>query len=232
MRDRIWSWNLAGTAISGGRALSGVHPFGRFDGGGYWVATMQDVQVSSSDNIRAWRALRTLLDGGVTAMAVEARDVYAAPWPIVGGAPLISADTATDDDVTLDDGSLLAGNVISATLGADAALRATTVQINFASAGSTTNGLRGGERFSIQHTTYLDRLYEIGTVSSLGSGNYSVTIRPPIREAVSAGATCEFDYPRCIMRLADPAAMDLAQQRRLYAQASVKWVESFPPFAT
>jgi len=225
MRDRTWGWNLSGHSIGGGRAMSGVLNVGRSDGGGLWVCTASEVQVSTPDHVRTWRALRSLLDGGATPFVMEARDVYVAPWPKVAGAPVVSADSTTDDLVGTDDDALYEGETISCTLAVDAALRATTVRLQFA--GSAYSALRGGERFSLTHATFLDRLYEIATVSDLGAGLYDVGIRPPLREATTSGARADFDHPRCVMQLASPDTMDLAQTRREFGQGSLKLVEAF-----
>jgi hypothetical protein len=69
-----------------------------------------------------------------------------------------------------------------------------------------------------------------GTHRVVTGGFPTVTIRPPLREATDALARVEFDNPTCIMRLADPQAMDLALERRIYGAPSVKFVEDFPPF--
>lgn len=226
-RDRSWKWELGARTVSGGRSLSGLMPTARFDGGGMWMAELGDVQVSSADHVRAWRALTARLDSGATPVVLEARDERFAPWPLLDGAPVVSPYTATfSDGATFSDETVLESEVIAAELVEDAALRATTITISLSNA----EPLRGGEHFSIQHDTFSHRLYRVGKVVIDDDGNSVVTIRPPLREATAAGTRVEFDNPKCIMRLADPDAMDLMLERRIYGSASVKFVEDFPPF--
>jgi hypothetical protein len=59
---------------------------------------------------------------------------------------------------------------------------------------------------------------------------WEVGIRPPLREATAAAVRAEFDYPKCVMKLAKPDAMDLALERRIFGAPSVQFVEDFPPF--
>lgn len=226
-RERTLSWDLSGSTASGGRTLSGITPTIRFDGGGFWMATMGDIQISTADHVRAWRALAAVLDGGATSFVLEARDERFAPWPLSGGVPVTDLYEAPHgDDATLDDDTEYVSNVIGAEVAEAAALRATSLTITMSNA----SDLVGGERFSIEHETYSHRLYTIGQVRTDSSGNNVCTIRPPLREAVSVGTRLDFDYPKCVMRLASPDAMDHALTLRHHAQATVKFVEDFPPF--
>lgn len=223
MRDRMWQWELVARTIGGGKTLGGAMPLARLDGGGLWSCSMQDVQVSTPDQIRAWRALSALLDNGATPVILEARDERAAPWPTTGSSGVTSTN---DDGSTPSDGTLYTSDVISATLAADAALRATTLQITIEDAAA----LAGGEFFSILHDTYSHRLYRIGSVEQSGT-SATVTIRPPLREATLAGATLDFDHPKCVMQLATPDAMDLMLNRRMFGQSSPRFIERLPPFS-
>lgn len=222
MRDRVWQWELTGRTITGGRTLSGAIPMARFDGGGLWSCEMTDVQVSTADQVRAWRALSALLDGGATPVVLEARDERFAPW---SGSATSPTSSLNSDGSGPSDGTTYQTPAITATLGSPADLRATSLQLIMSIAGS----LRGGEMFSIEHQTYSHRLYRIAAV--VQNGNVaSVSIRPPLREATWIGAKIEFDNPKCVMQLATPDAMDLPLTRRTYGQARVRFVERMPPF--
>jgi hypothetical protein len=313
-RDRLWKWKLAARSTTGGRAVSGLAPTVRTDGGGMWMAEMGDVQVSGPDHVRAWRALEGRLDSGVTPIVLEARDERHAPWPLVGGVPLVDQyESENSDGSTCSDGTGYVSDVISAEVKTAAALRATVLTLIVENA----QALRGGEYLSIQHDTFSHRLYEVVkvrkvdthdhavkqftvTIASPGvftctghglaarqqvyfrtsgalptglspdtlyyvistdltadtfkvstteegsavntSGSQSgahrlitggfptVTVRPPLREATAVGTRVEFDYPKCVVKLADPDAMDLPLERRLYGSASPVFVEDFPPF--
>jgi hypothetical protein len=226
MRYRRSTWDPTGQAVTGGRALSGVMPIGSLDGGGYWAATFADVQLSSATDIRRWRSLRAAMKGGSIPLVLEARDERCAPWPVLAGNTHISA--FTDDGSITDAAGNYATRIIQCTLGADAALRATSLTLTFSTL--TYSALKGGERLTIDHTNHKARLYEIATAVNTSGDTWTVTIDPPLREAEASGKAVDFDYPRCIMRLASP--MELPLERDLYAQSTVKFIESFPPFST
>jgi len=225
-RDRMFKWELGARTISGGRSVSGVQQVGRTDGGGVWMATMDDVQVSTPNQIRAWKAIKARLDGGATPIVMPCREVVTAPWPLVGGVALTDLPSTNSDDSTLSDDTEYEGSPIQATLAAGADLRATQLLMTFATGGP----LLAGETFSIQHQTFSWRRYEVAGVTLDGDGNSLVTIRPPLREATPAGQWVEFNTPKCVMQLASPDAMDLPLELRTYGKASPKFVESFPPW--
>lgn len=225
-RDRTIMWELMGRTISGGKSLAGPQPVARLDGGGLWTARIGDVQLSSADEVRAWRAMSALLDGGATAIVLTYRDTRHYPAPTVNGVRYTTADAVTHSDgATFSDGAGYSQSTVSATVETAAALRATTIDITIAIGAS----LRGGEHFSIEHDTLSHRMYRIGSVTEAG-GVSTCTIRPPLREAVAAGTLIEFDRPKCVMRLQEPGGMDLTLTRREFGQASTAFIESFPPW--
>lgn len=225
-RDRTLTWELVARTITGGRSLSGPQQVGRVDGGGVWMATLSDVQVSTPDQVRAWRALAARLDGGATPIVMSVRDEAFAPWPVVAGVPLTTLPSTNSDDSPLDDDTEYEGSPIQVTLALAAELRATELILDIA----TGEPLQGGELFSIQHATFSHRLYRVASVALNDDGNSVVTIRPPLREATSAGQWVEFNTPKCVMQLASPDAMDLPLELRTYGKSSPKFVESFPPW--
>lgn len=224
MRDRMWQWELAARTVSGGKTLGGAIPIARIDGGGLWTCTLTDVQVSTADQVRVWRALSAALDAGATPLALEARDELGAPWPTAGSTALTALN---DDGSGPDDGSDYVNSVIDARTVAAAALRATTLTINVDNAAA----LKGGEFFSIEHETQSHRLYRISAVRQIGNAA-TIQFRPPLREAIETGTRIEFDRPKCVMMLAAPDAMDLALTRRFHGQATVKFVERLGPFTS
>lgn len=163
-RDRMWKWELGARTLSGGRSLSGLTPVARLDGGGTWMAELGDVQVSSPDEVRTWRALAARLDNGATPVVLEARDERFAPWPLLDGFPVTGQYEATNSDgSTCSDGTPYVADVITANLVSNAALRATSLTIEL----SNHSALRGGEFFSIQHDTFSHRLYRVAKVTQL-----------------------------------------------------------------
>jgi hypothetical protein len=227
MRDRRWKLELIAKTASGGRAFSGQMPVARMDGGGLWSLMADGVQVSSADNIRAWRAIGGYLDGGATDITVPLREDLTQPWPTINGVTVTSGFEALHSDLsTFSDSTDYSSQAISASA-SSAALRATVILINVAIGGA----LRGGELFSIQHTTHLHKPYRIISTTDLGGGTYLVNIRPPLREAFAGGAV-DFDVPKCVMHLAKSDQMDLSLERRIYGEGVLGFLESFPPYNT
>lgn len=222
-RDRRLLWSLGASNLSGGRTISGAEPKARVDGGGLWMATLGDVQVSTVAQVRAWRALAAALDGGATPIVLTYRDVRFAPWP---GSVTEQYEATHSDDAAFSDGTSYVSDRIDASVHTAADLRATTLRVTMTIGAA----LQGGEYFSIEHDTFSHRLYQIAAVSE-SSGYTELTIRPPLREAVTAGTRIEFDNPKCVMQLATPDAMDLPLDMRFHGQASPKFIESFPPWA-
>lgn len=222
-RDQRISWELQSKILTGGRTLSGVQTITSIDGGGFWTCAMGSVQVSTPSHVRAWRAISGRMDGGATPIVLTNRDEIVAPWPTAGTYTAYQA--AHDDDASFSDGSVYVSNQIVASVYSGADLRATSLTLQF-TAGAA---LQGGEYFSIEHQTFSHRLYRVVSVDTSGS-NPVVTIRPPLREAVTAGTVVDFDNPKCVMRLATPDAMDLMLERRIFGQVDVRWVEAFPPW--
>jgi hypothetical protein len=69
-----------------------------------------------------------------------------------------------------------------------------------------------------------------GTHRFVTGGFPAITIRPPLREATAAGTRVEFDYPKCVVKLARPDAMALALELRFFGRGTVAIEEDFPPF--
>jgi hypothetical protein len=216
----VWPYNLLtpraerarlqGVAITGGQSVGGIVRSARMDGGGLWVIE-QEFFFHSRAQIKTARAIEAGLDGGTGEIIVRVFETPFAP----GGSD--ASTVPFSDDSTFSDGSEFGHVPVGATLTAAAALRATTLSLTM-----IVGALEGGERFSITHPTKGRRLYTISRVS----GN-DITIRPPLREAVTVGTELDFTQPSVVCRLANPddflGALDL--NNNLIATAV--WVESF-----
>lgn len=238
IREKSHSWNLAGVAATPGVTAQSVATIIRSDGGGFWTCSMFDVGLSGGkglhgkDRIKVttllWRSVRQICNGGVNAIVVPRNDTLFRPWPAglalgVGGAGA-GAGIPHDDTALFDDGAGYQQSVISISAAA-APLRATSLGISILYAGQ----LQGGEAFSIEHPTMGWRLYEISTVQMQSDTTAIIRFHPPLREAITAATALEFDHPRCVMRLANPASMNLTVVPWTFNQASVDFVETFPP---
>lgn len=226
-RERTWTWSLMGRTTTGGRTMSGLLTTARFDGGGLWQAKLQDLQVSTPAQIAAWRALANLAAGGAQPLVMECVDPRLWPVPVVSGVPVRPlVRVGNSDGSVVSDGLAYEQPTVDVTLNATAAARQTELGIYLWNCAA----LRGGERFSIEHQTFGHRLYEVQQVRQSGPAA-RIRISPPLREATLAGARMEFDRPRCIMQLADPASMDLPMTLRNHGSASPTFIERLPPFA-
>jgi len=230
LREKSHSWNPRGIVATAGQTADNVSQIIRSDGGGFWVCTMSDVSLGGRGAgvgharqkaaTLLWRAVRQICDGGVNAIVVPRNDALVRPWPV--GMVQGEISLPHSDGSFFDDGSGYYQPVIDVVISAAASLRATFLNLAFRQCGP----LQGGESFSILHDTVGWRLYEIATVVYSDPTRATVTFHPPLREDVAAGAAVEFDRPRCVMRLANAGAMDLAVVPWTFNTASVSFVEA------
>lgn len=96
-----------------------------------------------------------------------------------------------------------------------------------ASAGATTvvitrvgAGVLAGYHFSVG-----ERLYRVIEQTSVASNDYTVKIRPPLREAVTGGAAVQFEKPVCRCRLASDDEMMAAIDPARLLIGNVKFLE-------
>jgi hypothetical protein len=221
------SWELEGQLVGGGQATGRPAAVARVDGGGYWTAMLEEVQVLNENQRRTWRSVSAICDGGVQPIIVIMRDIQDQPWPVVSGSPVMSWPPVPHSDTSLfSDGSGYENGVINAHASGAAALRATSMTIEIL-AGSD---LQGGEHFAIDHPGMRWRAYRIRTVIDNGDGTWDVTFRPPLRADVSDGQEIDFDHPRCVMRINDVRAMNAVFETIWIARPNVGFIEAFPPF--
>lgn len=228
MRENAVTWEIAGASVGPGRSLSGQVPTALLDGGGLVICVMSDIPLTTPDQVRSWRALTGIADSRAQAIVVPMDDRKFFPAPLVGGVALRTLPLVPhSDDSTFSDGSMYRSDVVEASLVGAGSLRQTAITIRFATGGPTL----GGEHFSIDHDTLRWRLYRILTSIDNGDGTCDVTISPPLRGDVPDGTPLQFDQPKCVMKIAQPGAMNLALTLRRHGKPSVSFVEAFPPFS-
>lgn len=203
-------WLLQGVAINGGVTVGGVSRLARTDGGGLWVGE-QSFLFHTPRQIKAARALEGILDGGVSNIVVWS---FEEPFAPEGSE---SSLTGHSDGSSFADGSLYVTVPIAATVSASASLRSTVLSVAL-----TTGELEGGEQFSIVHPVRGWRRYRVVRVHG-----DQVTIRPPLREAVSVGTVLRFDRVGCVCRLANPQEFLGALGVDGLVDATARWVEAF-----
>jgi hypothetical protein len=219
MRERSTRWALTGNTITPGQTSAGAFPVTRMDGGGLWVAELSNISLATADHIRAWRAIAALADGGAEPIIVPRCEKLTFPAPIIDGSPVYSwGEVPHSDGALFSDDTGYYQPVVEAEAASAGALRATSMDVTITTGGE----LQGGETFSIEHPTMGHRCYVIGSVDG-----DTITFRPPLREAVSAGTALEFDQPKCLMRLASGDAMALTLDMRRFGGPSATFVEWF-----
>jgi hypothetical protein len=197
--------DIVGSAIEGGRSLSGVTQSIDYSGGGFVAVTYAGINLFTSAQAKEWNKLAGCLNGSVRTVDVPLwADLVAArnASGVAAGAP---------------------GGIANPTLSA-AALGATTVH------SSSPGGLiiEGGEWFGIAHGGVVDNhVYRVWKSVAAGGG-WDLSILPPLRKALVGGEVADFWRPTCKMRL--PAGETMAWQFRApggTSELNVNFVEAF-----
>lgn len=218
---KLWEanhdWNIVGNVMTSGVTTTGSVDV-RSDGGGFWLASLNNIRFANRTYTLLWRAVRQLCAN--RPIVVHRRERAWAPFP--HGVTGATSKIPHADSSLFSDGAGYYQPVIDVETHGDASLRSTTLYLKLNYCGD----LLGGESFSIDHPTWGWRLYEIATVEYIDVTHVRVTFNPPLRESVPAGTQVEFDRPRCTMKLLNPAAMDFTTTAYPFSLASVKFVES------
>ncbi len=185
-----------GVSISGTAAISGFVQATASDAGA-WLVRLGEFPVLTKQKVLLWRSLAALFDGRLNPVLVQIADHDRPPFP---GSEIIAGSIAHSDGTLFSDDTGYHQPLIIVDVQANAALRATQIQLNAISA----SDLLSGQRFSIG-----ERFYEIKKIVSKVGNIYTVDLRIPLREAIVAGQRAEFDRPVCKLRLASDDQMNL-----------------------
>lgn len=207
--------DVTGRVIDGGESLSGLKDTIATDGGGFWFAEFQNAYLDEPQVAKAWRAVSAWLKPG-RAIIVPFKDLRHQPT-------LGSVTVPHSDDTPFSDESEYEQGDSDVTLAADAALRATLLELDIS---YLPEPLVGGERLSIDHTILRHRPYEISEITEQTETTATVRINPPLREATTAGAPVNFHDPLCVMRL--DGDMRSPTTFGFVEGGSARFVEHFP----
>lgn len=230
----VWTWpksvlaprraqpHLAERTLSGGASISGRTQVSATDAG-IWTCSYDGFPVVTRDAVLTWRAIQAYLEGRLGEIDVPLFDYENAFAPYATGldwAALLVPVPHSDGAYFSDGSGYVVGEIEDIVTASSAALRATsvTVTVNY---GPT---LQPGMIFEITHTSKGPRWY---VVTSHEDDTGVMTFRPPLREAVGAGARMIFTNPKCRMRLAADSSMALALEMPRFGFPSVEFVESF-----
>lgn len=197
-------WRLRGVTISGGVSIGGSSTLTRTDGGGLWTCEQTGIEIYTPEQLLAASALDMQLEAGASPIVLPCFN-----WP------LRPVPAGVDWRVAI-------------ALTADAALRATTLQVVL----TTGAPLIGGEPFSITGPVHGKRLYRVHSAASApvtvdGVTTQTIRIRPPLREVAETGSSLDFETPGCVMRLANPDAWLSPLDASHEQTAQPVWVEHF-----
>lgn len=186
---------------------------------GIWRATFSDIPVYNKEMIKAWRAIDTLAEGMLNPISIPVWDYPRSPGSADDYGRNIrdfSTSLPHSDGTYFSDDAGYVGSFSTAKVNATASTGAVTVVINKV----TPFSVEPGQRFSINH-----RLYQIRTVTSQSSNIATVTVRPPLREALNVGDVVEFNYPRLRVRLVSDEAMYLPLNFNQQSFPSLDFIE-------
>lgn len=218
-------WTRQGTAHLGPMSIDGAtQQASRTDGGGLWRCDAT-FEARSRDQVLALRAWAVHLDGGTTEFLMPVLDLPYAPRSVVAGKLHRPGKPPKATDPFTEAGNYGPTMMVAEAVGA-AALRATSIVIDMQQGGK----IQAGQIFSVEHGAAGWRKYNISRVTAQGGDLFTVTFRPPLRQAVASGAGIEFDMPRCVMRLHPDSANDLDQAIDLLkvgGTVSTSFIESF-----
>ena len=199
--------------ISGGTSLSGIEDTIATDGGGKWYANADDIALHKRDTIMAWRAFVAATGGGVDSFVFPICD--ARHQPTRGKVKVPHSDgTSFSDDTLYSQGDC------TVFVAEGAPLRATTIRLTIQSLGKP---LIGGERFTIVHPTWRERVYQVGRIIDLTDTSATIQFHTPLREAVTAGTPVDFNDPRFVARIEGQMSAPLTNPK--FASGSIRLVE-------
>ena len=212
--------------VTGGVSLSAYEDLIRSDGGGIWRADYSDADFGDRDDegraeTLAWRAINGGMIGGSVGIIVQFCDRLHQPVGNVQRVPHSDDTPFGDESLYVTPGS--ASRVLAVVNGQAGGLRATVLDI----AVTSESPLIGGERFTyIGANGWGERAASIYALEPIGGG-YRVTIEPPIRGGIAAGASLDFDDVRCRMRRTSAASNALSMGA--FSSASISFQEDMRP---
>lgn len=211
LRPQNVSFDIAPRSLAGPSSVNGKTQVVSSDAG-IWKVTFSGVAVRDRQSVLAFLGISTILEGRLVPILVPLCRGYQ-PVPPEAAEYDLYDPVLHDDETPFSDGSEYQGGVISVTAADDAPVRAVSMTVDVELAGE----IQPGQHFSIG-----ERLYR---VRSFDTDTGELSFRPPLREAVEAGARLEFDDPVCRMRLATDDAMDLELALRRFGSPTVNFIE-------
>lgn len=222
LTPRHISVDIASRSLRTPSSLSGYTQVVSSDAG-IWTVRYDEIPVyqgNGSEQALCFQAISGLAEGMLNPLLVHVYTRGRRPLPAGVTDDMIDFDAGVtfDTGATFDDATTFYGYFVDCVVGASAAVRATTITITKRLCGT----IEPGHRFSIGY-----RLYQVRTVTSQDDDTAVVTIRPPLREAISVDQVVEFDNPVVQVRLASDAEMNLPLQFNKWSFPTVNFIEDY-----
>ena len=172
---------------------------------GLWKVSFSDIPVYNSQLIKVWRAIDTLSEGQLNPISLPVWDFPRSPGSLDDFGTNITK--VVNQKVPFSDGSLFSdesgyvSSYTNITVAVDSVSGTTAVSLAKSLPLVT---LEPGQRFSVS-----DRLYQIQRIISQTDSVAVVSIRPPLRKAITSGERAEFDMPRVRVKLTSDTSMSL-----------------------
>lgn len=215
--NQLWSPSSGG-ARDGGRTLGGGRRMANWSAGGVWRATLQNVAVTTPDEILTAQALDALLNDGSEPIAVPRRPGDQAP-----GAGVVTY-TPFSDQTTFSDDTQFASAAPYGAVTVAAAVYATSITFTWAG-----DALRGGEDFSVD-TPSGPNMYRIARFESIaesgGIYTYTAEIRPPLTTALAVGDSLNLVNPYCTMLLTNAREFSAMLQLNRWGFFNAEFVQA------
>lgn len=217
LRPQNVSFDLDSRSLAGPASVSGSTQVVA-SSAGIWKATLGSIIVKSRNAVLAHRAIAALLEGRLGSILIPLCRGYGPSSGAVLSADeeALFAEVPHSDDALFDDDTGYVGSLTNVVAAADAVAGATTLVVTVNYAADT---IQPGQHFSLD-----ERLYRIRTFDSTTG---TMTVRPPLREAVTAGDVLSFDDPVCRMRLANDDGLDLELALRKFGTPTIQFVEDW-----
>lgn len=211
--------SLVGQVTTSPSTISGIVQAVKTDGGGLWRVDYSGISLRGPRALESWNAWTAHLAGGATLVNAPMAEIALAPYR--NKPTRMRAPDADPDPNFPSQGPYGANRAIIATVAA-AALRATTVTV------TVTHGapLRSGQGFGVIHASGTHRWYRIVRVQSRNGMAATVTIEPPLREAVTAGTPVDFEWGSFLARMI-PDSDPYPEISVRHSTVSISFIEAF-----
>lgn len=205
--------------ITGPTSFSGRKQMVASDAG-YWVGTMSDFPIVTTDQILEWRGIIADLQGGLEDIIISPFDHLRAP--VHSGLPPILNGIPHSDGSLFSDGSGYSQSTIKVTSKGALGMRATSAVLTIEQAGN----LKRGMYFSV-YDGLRPSMYVVTKPPEVEGSTATVRFLPPLRTTVSSGDEVDFADPKLVMNLASPDAGELALDMGRWSRPSIELQESW-----